>query len=189
MTPVFFVVLVGALEAPVTQVTVFTDQARVVRTAQVSVNGTQSIEFPSLRNSLDVSSVRVEASGAEVKRVDLERITPEKLRTDEAKKVLAEIEKLDTELERLSLERQALTQQSDALHRLAPVAPTGDPLKAAPRLNAAGWAAAAQFSPEQLTKVQTKLRGVEKSVKQASEARAKWLEEARKLGNPQTMSG
>jgi hypothetical protein len=189
MTPVFFVVLVGALEAPVTQVTVFTDQARVVRTAQVSVNGTQSIEFPSLRNSLDVSSVRVEASGAEVTRVDLERITPEKLRTDEAKKVLAEIEKLDTELERLSLERQALTQQSDALHRLAPVAPTGDPLKAAPRLNAAGWAAAAQFSPEQLTKVQTKLRGVEKSVKQASEARAKWLEEARKLGNPQTMSG
>lgn len=189
MTPVFLVVLAGAIDAPVTQVTVFTDQARVVRTAQVSLNGSQSIEFPSLRNSLDVSSVRVEASGAEVKRVDLERLTPEKLRTDEAKKVLAEIEKLETELERLGLERQALSQQSDALHRLAPVAPTGDPLKAAPKLNAGGWAAAAQFSPDQLAKVQTKLRAVEKSVKQASESRAKWLEEARKLGNPQTMSG
>lgn len=189
MTPVFLMVLAAALDAPVTQVTVFTDQARVVRTAQVSINGSQSLEFPSLRNSLDVSSVRVEANGAEVKRVDIERITPEKLRTEEAKKVLAEIEKLDTELERLGLERQALNQQSDALHRLAPAAPAGDPLKAAPRLNSGGWAAAAQFTPEQLAKVQTRQRGVDKAVKQATESRAKWLEEARKLGNPQTMSG
>ena len=83
--PLLASALTAAVDAPITQVTVFTDQARVVRTAQVQVNGTLSLELPPLRDTIDPASVRVEAQGAEVRRVDIERLEPEKLRTDEAK--------------------------------------------------------------------------------------------------------
>ena len=189
MTPILLLTLGAAVEAPITQVTVFTDQARIVRTANVPVGGNTTIEFPPLRDTADVSSIRVESSSAEVKRVDIERIAPEKLRTDAAKKVLAELDKLATEFERLSLERTALQQQLDALHRLNPVAPQGDPLKAPPKLNAAGWPAAAAFAPEQLGKVQSTLRDTERAQKKNREAHGKLVDDARKLGNPQTTSG
>lgn len=188
MTP-FLLLAMAALDAPVTQVTVFTDQARVVRTASLSINGTQSLEFPALRDSVDVSSLKVEAQGADVKRVDIERIAPEKLRTAEAKKVLAELDALDAQLDGLNQEYGVVSSQRDALQRVAPTVPTGDPLKAAPKLNSGGWAQGAQFSTEQLGKLQTRLRELSRQVKKANEQRAKVLEQARLLGNPQTTSG
>lgn len=185
----FLLLALAVIDAPVTQVTVFTDQARVVRTAQLSVSGNQRLEFPPLRDTADVASMRVEATGAEVKRVDIERIEPEKLRTEEAKQVLSEIDKVDVELDRLNQERSALGGVRDALLRLAPVAPSGDPLKAAPKLNAGGWGQGAQFSADQLGKVQVKLREGERAQKKATDRRAVLMEQARKLGNPQTASG
>lgn len=179
----------AAIDAPVTQVTVFTDQARVVRSASVPLNGVQSIEFPPLRDTADVASVRVEATGAEVRRVDIERIEPEKLRTEEAKKVLAEIESVDVELDRLNQERTALTGVRDGLLRLTPSVPSGDPLKAAPKLNSSGWQQGTQFAGDQLGKVQVKLREGERAQKKLVERRAMLLDQARKLGNPQTTSG
>lgn len=179
----------AALDAPVTQVTVFTDQARVVRTAQVPVSGAQKLEFPPLRDTADVASVRVEAQGAEVKRVELERIEPEKLRTDEAKKVLAELDQVDLELDRLNQERAALGTQRDALARLSPTQPQGDPLKAPPKLNASGWGQAASFSSDQLVKVQARLRDGERELKKLNERRAALVDRAHKLGNPETTAG
>ena len=148
MTSVILFILAAAIDAPVTQVTVFTDQARVVRTAQVPVTGNQSLEFPPLRDTADVASIRVEATGAEVKRVDIERIEPEKLRTEEAKQVLIEIERVDVELDRIGQERTALTAVRDAIVRLSPTVPQGDPLKAPARLNSGGWSQGAQFSAD-----------------------------------------
>lgn len=179
----------AALDAPVTQVTVFTDQARVVRTAQLAVNGPQRLEFPPLKDSVDVASVRVEAQGAEVKRVDIERIAPEELRTDEAKKLLADLDRVDAEIDRLDQERVALTAQRDALLKVAPKVPDGDPLKPAPKLNAGGWAQAATFSAAELGKVQQKLRDGERARKKLADQRTDLLEKARLLGNPQTTSG
>jgi hypothetical protein len=108
MTPFLLPFLLGAAQptpvlAPISQVTVFTDQARVVRTASVTVAGTTLIEFPPLRDTIDVSSVRVESTGAEVKRVDIERIAPEQLRTEPAKKLLARRSETDPRLNRARL--------------------------------------------------------------------------------------
>ena len=189
MLSTLLVLALSAIDAPVTQVTVFTDQARVVRTAQVTVAGNQSLEFPPLRDTAEVASMRVEAQGAEVKRVDIERIAPEQLRTAEAKQVLTDIEKIDVEVDRLNQERAALSSQRDALLRLNPTAPQGDPLKAPPKLNSGGWTQSAQFSADQLGKVQGKLREGERAQKKLQEKRAMLLEQARKLGNPQTTSG
>ncbi|MDP2270585.1 MAG: DUF4139 domain-containing protein [Archangium sp.] len=188
MTSLIFLAL-AAIEAPVTQVTVFTDQARVVRTANLTITGNQTLEFPPLRDTADVASMRVEATGAQVRRVDIERIEPEKLRTEEAKQVLAEIEKVDVEIDRLNQERSALTGVRDGLLRLSPTLPPGDPLKPAPRLNASGWSQGAAFSADQLSKVQGKLREGERAQKKLVERRELLLDQARKLGNPQTTSG
>ncbi|MEW6432468.1 MAG: DUF4139 domain-containing protein [Myxococcota bacterium] len=181
--------LAAAVDAPVTEVTVFTDQARVVRTAKVSVAGGAGVEFPPLRDPIDPSTVQVEAHGAEVRRVDVERIEPEKLRTAEAKALLAEIDQLDLELTRLSLEQSALQTQRDHLQRVSPTMPPNDPLKPAPKLNAAGWAAGAQFVGDQLGKVLPRIRANEQHLKKLNEQRRVLLEKAEKLGNPETTAG
>ncbi|MGV3621764.1 MAG: mucoidy inhibitor MuiA family protein [Archangium sp.] len=189
MTPHLFLLLAAAVDAPVTQVTVFTNQARVVREARVPVNGTSKLEFPVLRDSIDLNSVKVEANGAEVKRVDIERVQPEALRTDDAKKLLAEYEAVEAELDRLNRERQVLTTQRDALNRLAPTVPTNEPLKPPTKLNATGWTQGAQFTSEALGRVQTKLREGERALKKANEKRNELLVKLQLLGNPETTSG
>ncbi len=189
MNPHLLLAVLAVIDAPVTHVTVFTNQARVVREAKVPVSGTQRLEFPTLRDSIDLSSVRVEAQGAEINRVDIERVTPEQLRTDDAKKLLEALEKVDVELERLNQERAVLNAQRDALHRLNPSAPASEPLKPAPKLNAAGWAQGAQFIADALGRVQVKLRDGERALKKQNEKRSELLEQARKLGNPETTSG
>ena len=78
----------NAVDAPITSVTVYSDRARVVRTAQLTVSGTQRVELPTLRGTVDASSIRVEAEGAEVTRVDLRPVGPEALVPSEARKVL-----------------------------------------------------------------------------------------------------
>lgn len=181
--------VLSALDAPVTQVTVFTDQARVVRTAQVQVAGALTLELPVLRDTVDPGSIRVEAQGAEVRRVDIERLSPEKMRTDEAKAVIAELEKVDTELMRLNGERSVLFEQKAALERLSPTAPTGDPLKAPPRLNGAGWTQSAAFATAELAKLQTKLRDGQQQLEKLGEKRDLLVEKAQKLGQPLTATG
>ncbi len=187
--PLLASALTAAVDAPITQVTVFTDQARVVRTAQVQVNGTLSLELPPLRDTIDPASVRVEALGAEVRRVELERLEPEKLRTDEAKALLAELEKFDTDRRRVAGERQALLNEKAALESLRPEVPAGTANTPPPKLSSAGWAASAQFSADALTAAQRRLRELELQAKKLDERRAQLLIKANELGQPQTASG
>lgn len=66
------VALIASIDAPITSVTVFSDQARVVRSARVTLRGPQTISVPLLRQNIDLLSIRVGAEGAEVQRVDIE---------------------------------------------------------------------------------------------------------------------
>lgn len=180
-------VVLSAVQAPVSQVTVFTDQARVVRTAQASAPGT--VEFPPLPDSIDVGSVRVEAQGAEVRRVDLERLTPEAFRTAEAKQLLVALDAVDTELARLAKEHQALREHRDLLNRLRPTLPANDNVRPTPKLTAAGWSAALQFQASQLDAAQAKLREVELAQRAGNRKREALVEQGSRLGNPETRSG
>lgn len=187
MLPLSVVLLVGAVPSPISQVTVFTDQARVVRSATVAAPG--MVEFPPLPDTIDASSVRVEAQGAEVRRVDLERLTPEAFRTAEAKQLLGELDGLDTELTRLAREAQALREHRDALLRLHPALPANDNVRPAPKLSPQGWSAALQFQTAQLEAAQKKLRDVELAQRAASRRREALVNKAERLGNPEFRSG
>ncbi|MBL8923438.1 MAG: mucoidy inhibitor MuiA family protein [Myxococcaceae bacterium] len=181
------VVWLGAVQSPISQVTVFTDQARVVRQAQVTAPGV--VEFPPLPDTIDASSVRVEAQGAEVRRVELEPLTPEAFRTAEAKQVLAELDAVDTELARLASEAQALREHREVLSRLRPVLPPADNVRPLPKLSPQGWAAALQFQATQLEAAQKKLRDVELAQRAAMKRRDALVDKADKLGNPERRSG
>lgn len=189
MSPLVLISMLGALDAPITQVTVFTDQARVIRSAQVRVSGTQTIEWPALRESVDVSSIRVEAQGAEVRRVDIERLEPAALRTQEAKALLSELENVTGELGRLSSEHAVLTEHQTAIERLSPTAPTSEAHTPIPKLTAAGWSAASQFATDQLARVQKRRRETEAQQRKLTELRAALNERARLLGSPEFTSG
>ena len=177
----------GAVQAPVTQVTVFTDQARIVRSAQVTSPGV--VEFPALPDTIDVSSVRVEAVGAEVRRVDLERLTPAAFQTAEAKQLLSALDAVDTELVRLGREQTAIREHRDALARLHPSLPTNDNVRPAVRLTPAGWNTALQFQSAQLDAAQKKLRDVELAQRAATRKREGLVDKANQLGNPEFRSG
>lgn len=187
MLPLSVVLLVGAVPSPISQVTVFTDQARIVRSATVAAPGT--VEFPPLPDTIDASSVRVEAQGAEVRRVDLERLTPEAFRTAEARQLLSELDGLDTELTRLARESTALREHRDALLRLHPALPANDNVRPAPKLSPQGWNAALQFQTAQLETAQKKLRDVELAQRAASRKRETLVNKADRLGNPEFRSG
>lgn len=177
----------GAVQAPVTQVTVFTDQARIVRSAQVTSPGV--VEFPALPDTIDVSSVRVEATGAEVRRVDLERLTPAAFQTAEARQLLSALDAIDTELVRLGREQTAIREHRDALSRLHPALPANDNVRPAVRLTPGGWNTALQFQSAQLDAAQKKLRDVELAQRAATRKREGLVDKANRLGNPEFRSG
>jgi len=177
------------IDAPVTAVTVYSDRARVVRTASVNVSGTQKLELPLLNATVDLSSIRVEAQGAEVKRVDIGPVQDDEFVPDEARKLVSELEKLDDDLSRANSELGEQRLQAAAIQRLNPMVPTGEPLKPTPKLNPAGWTAATAFSSERLTKLEARARELEGKLRDLSIQRSVLAEKAALLGGARRRSG
>src|SRR5262245_29170550 len=92
--------VLAATDAPVTHVTVFSDRAAVTRTASVKLSGAQRVDLPVLLDTVDPTSIVVEASGAEVRRVDIGPVNEDALVPSEARKLLDEISAVDDELSR-----------------------------------------------------------------------------------------
>jgi len=174
-----------AIDAPITSVTIYSDQARVVRTAQLTVAGTQRVELPQLRGAVDADSIRVEAEGAEVARIDLRTVSPEALLATEARKVLDALDRLDDQLSRTHAERSACSSQLSTLQGLRPSpSASGDNEKAPPpRLDPSGWSAATTFLIDTIGKLQTRLRELDARVEELERERERQLHEASRLGS------
>src|SRR3954470_19909749 len=125
----------AAIDAPVREVTVYSDRARVVRAASLTVNGVQQVELPLLLETVDTSTLRVEAQGAEVRRVDVAFVDAQDVPADEEKTLLQKLEQLDDQIALASAQRAISQAQVQALGRIAPTMPPSDPLKPAPKLN------------------------------------------------------
>ncbi|MFP2928697.1 DUF4140 domain-containing protein, partial [Pyxidicoccus sp. 3LG] len=94
-------------EAPITAVTVYSDRARVVRTATLTVSGSQRVELPRLPVIVDPESIRVEAQGAEVSSVDVRPAGAPPFPQQEARKLLDSLDRLDDAIARSEAERAA----------------------------------------------------------------------------------
>ncbi len=193
MSPLFLAALVpalgAALDAPVTSVTVFSDRARVTRTAKVAVAGTQRIELPPLVEGADPATVRVEAVGATVQRVEIAHVDASDLPLDEARALATSLEQLDDRLAKNARDGEAVGALADAIRRLSPTLPAGDPLKPPPRLNAAGWPQVIAFCDGWLDRLQTKTRAIGYERADLERERAEAAEKARLLGGAGRRSG
>jgi hypothetical protein len=184
------VVLLGAaVQAPVAEVTVFSDRARVTRSAELAVEGTQVVRLPPLLDSIDPSTVRVEAQGAEVVRVDLSPLDEDAFPTLEARQLLEALERKDDELARLRGELSSYQGQLQSLERVRPVTPKEEPLKANPKLDGAGWTQAMGYLQEAISRVQGKARELSASIEERELERQRLAERAALIGGGRRRAG
>lgn len=181
--------LAAVVDAPITEVTVFSDRARVVRTAVLTDSGARSVELPTLPQSSEPQSIRVEASGAIVQRVDLNRLEDDALPTDEAKKLLADLQKVDDAIARVNGESGALDVQISNLQRFNPKAPPEENTAPPAKLNAGNWGAALTFVSDALGKAQTRRRELQEKHETLMKERQTLAEKARLLGAKQKRFG
>lgn len=166
-------------EAPISAVTVYSDRARVVRTATLNLSGTQRVELPRLPDFVDRDSIRVEAQGAQVSSVDVRPAGVPPFPRDEAKKLLGTLDTLDDDLARLETERAALALQLAALRGVQPTPESMDP-KAA--LAPATWSASAAFLVDTAAKLEARMLELEDRELSLKDERVRRLEDAGRLG-------
>ncbi|HSP81592.1 MAG TPA: DUF4139 domain-containing protein, partial [Myxococcaceae bacterium] len=181
----------AAVDAPVDSVTVYSDRARVVRTARLSVSGSQRVELPLLLGAGDPSSIRVEDEGAEVVSVDLRPVDEEALPTTEARRLVAELERLEDQLAQARAEREVYAGQLAALGRVKPTAsaPSESDAKRPSRLDASGWSTAADFLVGSTARLQEKVREVSRREEALEQELALKAREAHRLGATPRRSG
>ncbi|MDQ3263532.1 MAG: DUF4139 domain-containing protein [Myxococcota bacterium] len=185
-------VLLGALaavEAPVTEATVYGDRARVVRTATVEVSGTTAVELPLLEESVDPASLRVEADGATVDRVELQRAAPEEFPETAARRLLGELEALDDQLQRVQGEREAVSSQLERIKGLSPQRAPAENGVARPDLDPSGWTASLQFMADRAAGLEQQVRDHDQQLQTLGEQRARKVQEAQLLGEARMVSG
>lgn len=181
-----------ALDAPVSAVTVYSDRARVTRSAALKLaagDRVERVELPLLADSVDPSTIWVQAKGAEVRRVEIARVEAEKFPADEARALLAELDALDDEISRTRGARDAAAPVRSALQSIAPVLPTGDPLRAPPKLNPAGWSVALRFLGAESDKLAARMRGLDAKLDELGRKWSRSAEKARLIGGARRRSG
>ncbi|WP_164017960.1 mucoidy inhibitor MuiA family protein [Pyxidicoccus trucidator] len=173
-------------EAPITAVTVYSDRARVVRTATLNVSGTQRVELPRLPDLVDPDSIRVEAQGAEVSSVDVRPASAPPFPQEEAKKLLESLDRMDEAIVRVEAERAAFALQLAALRKVQPVTPDPitDPATGARNasVSPATWTASAAFLVDTAAKLEARMLELEDRILSLKDERSRKLAEAARLG-------
>ena len=179
----------SAIPAPVSSVTVYSDRARVTRTAEVTVNGKASVSLPLLPDSVELTSIVVEAVGAKVERVDLARVAAEDFPQKQARELLAKLEQLDDEVDHASGERAVAAALVGVLAKLQPEAATGDELRPVPRLNSTNWVQALEFVDSRSERLQARIRQLDEKLIDLRHQRARLAAEAQLIGGAARQGG
>jgi len=189
----------SSLGAPITGVTVYSDRARVVRSARLQLggDGVERFVLPLLPPRIDASSIRIDARPAgdkgevDVERVEITRVTGSELSADETQGLLDSLEQLDDQLARLNEERAVYQSHLELLGRLTPAAPPTPAVlgggKPAP-LNPAGWSAVFGFLRGAMERLHGALADNAEKSRQLGQKRDKLLAEVRLLGGGQQRS-
>ena len=114
-----------AIEAPIADVTVFSDRARVRRRGRAPAKGggVTVVRFPVLPGGVFVDTVRVSASAGRVLRAESTPIERERLAIAEAAKLLDALDAVDDRIGALDDKRTSDGWEIDLLQRLRPAPP------------------------------------------------------------------
>ena len=177
-----------AVKAAVSQVTIYGDRARVVRASDVDVAGKARVELPLLPDSIDAGSIRVEATGAEVQKVDIQHVEPDEFPAGEARELLGKLDQIDDRLRKLADDRAELQHHLAALRKISPAVPE-EPLRPRPKLNPAGWQAALTFVQDEEQSLQARMRDAGLQSADIQRERQGLAERARIIGGAGRKSG
>lgn len=166
---------------PVREVTVFSDRARVVREGPVRIAaGSTTLRLPTLPPTLDPRTVRLEAKGAKVVRVEVQRAIADEVDRTEAEKLVREIERLRDELAALDDQTRVLNDERALLLRVRPSAvPLAGAQQTPMTLDPSGWRASLSFFSAREQQIDAALAPLEKSHRETQEALVEVLERAR----------
>lgn len=190
-------------EAPITAVTVYSDRARVTRSAKVTLPGGaegQRVQLPILMQTVDPASIRVEVQGAgkgdvAVQRVEIGHVEASEipLPMGEAEKLLADLDRIDDQLAQAQSEQAAYSAQLRLLGRVLPsTSGLGAPAPGTvppPKLNPGGWPAVMQLVRQAMERSQNKSRELEEQLRVLRLKRQELHDKGQKLGGLTRRSG
>lgn len=112
------------VEAPIDEVIVFSDRARVTRRGALAPGrGLRTLRLPDLPGSTMLNTIRMSAKGARVLRVESAPIEQDQVAIAEVEALLEAIKKIDQQLRGLDMERAVLSAEVGLLDRLTPIPP------------------------------------------------------------------
>jgi Domain of unknown function (DUF4139)/N-terminal domain of unknown function (DUF4140) len=171
--------------APVTDVTVYSDRARVTRTAVVEVAARATVAFPPLPRGVDAESVRLEASGGAL--VATIEIRPAGgLPRDEARALLGQIDDLDDAIAQARREAEvvrplvAVTEWRPSFEEDE----EEDGKRRTAKLDARGWKRAVAFLTGFSGQMQTRLAASEAKLGELQRRREELAARGRALATP-----
>ena len=138
-----WVLLLSAADAPITRITVHPDRARIERTLQLEVHGTEWVELPLLPGSTDPDSIRVDATGAQVLALVIRPAGPTELPIPEARRLVRSLTEVEAQLAEARVGVEARDEQRQMLESVRPAA--FEPSETPVVLDSSGWARAQGF--------------------------------------------
>jgi hypothetical protein len=161
-----------AVEAPITAVTVYSDRARIVRTATAPPGkGIVAVRFPDLPGALAMDSLRMSAQDGRVVRIEARPVQRSRRSIDQVDALLTTIEQTEDRVRALQAERGILQAESKVLAQLRP-APLPDPDdrgKEIARLGAEGWVPVLDFIQTRQTSIDTRVAELNTQIREVSE--------------------
>jgi hypothetical protein len=186
-----FLIAATKLAAPVTEATVYSDCARVTRTATVDVDGRAEIVLPALPLAVDTDSVRLEASGgARVDTIEIRPANRAPLPIEEARALLHELERADDAIAQAQREQAVLAglarvtewrPQTDEDEETADGENAGKRARAPARLAPGGWRLGMAFLARYAQGIQGRVAALEEKLGELRRKRDDLAERAREL--------
>jgi hypothetical protein len=171
------------IDLPIREVTIFSDRARVTRQGDLRLDkGPQPIILPRLPASVDPESVRVEASGAKIARVEVKRATIDEFPRTEAETLLRQLEKLRDEESAIRDQLVTLDQERKLIQSIRPTAKPFETDRMTPlQLEPAGWGVSLKFLDARESAVANAVIPLETQLRRKREEIANVAERARQL--------
>ena len=150
------------VEAPVVDVTVFSDRARVRRRANVDLKaGIHSLRLPDLPGAVMMNTVRVECKGARVLRVETMPVERERFSIEQVEELIDRLEKLTDQIAVLDREVGITSQELSFLQGVSPKAPVDESKrvgKPPPPVQVEAWGQVLKFIDERKAVCRAELR-------------------------------
>lgn len=160
------------VEAPIRAVTVYGDHARIVRRGKSPPGrGVVALRLPDLPGETRLDTLRVEAEGARVIRVEAQAVERNRASIDQVEGLLDAIEALQDAVEGRQSELRVLNSEVAMLSRLSPTLAVPEHERAgAPLLSASAWAQVGAWLDARRVATDERLFVIEDEIRRDSEA-------------------